>query len=223
VVIGVDVPEGGQGELARRVVAALGGAAPDRFEVGQFKAPGFERAVLYQPVVGDVKRGDVRGVLAKVADTIRGLTADPRENWVNDVVLVYYQGRDYVDPDGRRWLHTSESLRYLKANWRDHAVRADQLPESAGVKLMLLNVVDEAGLPAAARDPGAPVLRYGWTDPAARPRLLRLLGQALAAKVRLGDVADYLKAELLATEKAAGPPFELLQDDVRDRRVGHGK
>lgn len=226
VVVGVDVPDGDRPGLVRRVVAALGGVAKGRFEAGVFEAPGFERAVLYPPVLGEVQSGDVRWALADVADRIRGLAAvAPPDDWVNDVVLVYYQGRDWVDDrDGRRWLHTSRSLRYPPAVWREHAVAVDRLPASAGVRLLLLSVVDPEGRPStAARDPGVAVLRYAWADPAAPARILPAFGQALAARVRLGDVVADTTRRFRGDPAAAGEPVERVPEDVRDRPLGRGR
>jgi hypothetical protein len=223
VVIGVNVPDADRADLVRRVVGALGGDAAGLAGGGEFTAPGYDRAILYKPLVGDdVGAGNIANAMVDVADAIRTLTTDPKEDWVNDVVFVYYQGKDWVDDQGRRWLHTSPSLRYQGADgWEQRAVRADDLPASAGVKLLLLNVADPDGRPDPADAFGAEVMRYGFTDPAARPRLVGLLGRALTARVRLGEVIEYLNTELRA-EVAAGMPFVNLHQDVRDRPVGRG-
>jgi len=225
VVIGVDVPDDGRAGFVRRVVAALGGTAKERFEEGPFTAPGFDRAILYPAVIGEVESGDVKWILEDVAGRIRTLAAaTPPDDWVNDVILVYYQGRDWVDDrDGRRWLHTSRSLRYPADIWREYAVAVDRLPASAGVRLLLMSVVDPGDRGAAARDPGVPVLRYAWADPAAPGRLLPLLGQALADRARLGDVVADLGRRFRGDPAAAGDPVERLAEEVRNRPFGRGR
>jgi WD40 repeat protein len=223
VVIGVNLPPQDGGELARRVVYTLTGQQPrPGFEIGEFPAPpGFVRAVLYEPQVGEVQSSDIQNVLRTVAENIRTLTAlETKEDWVNDVVFIYYQGEDQVE-NGQRWLHTSMSLRHRAGRWQEYAIRADTLPESAGLKLLLLNVQDATGRPATAHDVGMPLLRYGWMDPTARPRLLGYLERALATRVRLGDVVADLGMMVRAAEKA-GLPVEYVHDEVRGRPVGRG-
>lgn len=225
-VVGVDAEpeEAAKRELVQRVTQALGAKVSDQFETGTFQAPGYELAVLYPPRVGYVESGTVHFALGDIAKRIGSLarTAAPNE-WVNDVVLVYYQGQDWIDErDGRRWLHSSRSIQYPKAVWRDHGIPVDRLPESAGVTLLLLSVVSADRVTMQAEPTGVPMLRYAWKDASAPARLLPLFGQALAARLRLGDVASATRAEFLNDPAAAGPPEEGLQEDILQRRIGRG-
>jgi WD40 repeat protein len=222
VVVGVDVPEDDRTALVGRMVAALGGKAQKGFEAGGFEVPGFVQATLYPPLLKDVLSGDVRWALTDVADRIKSLAAAPPDDWVNDVVLVYYQGKDWVDPHGRRWLHTSRSLKFPEADWTKYAVDAGELPESAGVRLLLLSVEQGGAGTAAAGDGKVQMVRYAWADPAARPQMLSLFGQALAARVTVGDVVQVMAGEFLRAEARAGEPVEHVAEEVRGRRLGRG-
>jgi WD40 repeat protein len=228
VVVGVNAEpeEAARKELARRAVRALGGTASTSFEAGAFAAPGFEQAFLYRPEVGsNVEAGHIRLALEDVARGIRGLAAAaPPDDWVNDVVLIYYQGRDFVDDrDGRRWLHTSRSMKYPPAVRRNFAVAVNDLPDTAGVRLLLLSVVAPPEKVRVAADAGVPLLRYAWADPEGPDRLLPLFGQALADRVRLGDVADDAGRLFRRDPGRAGDPLESLDPEVRKRPVGRGK
>ena len=74
--------------------------------------------------------------------TIRGMTADPREDWVNDVVLVYYQGQD-IHGGGEHWLLTSRNLQFPKAPPQKFAIPWHSMPRLPGTELLVLNVLDK--------------------------------------------------------------------------------
>src|SRR5439155_596452 len=75
----------------------------------------FERAVLYPMVVGEVDAGNLGWVLDEVGRELARQSGEAPDGWVNDVIVLYYQGQDWVGPDGRRWVHTSRSKRYAEA------------------------------------------------------------------------------------------------------------
>ena len=70
------------------------------FDRGSFLHPAFARAVLYRPLVSDVERSDLLGLLKDVEREIDQTTVLKGDEWVNDVVLVYYQGWDLMGGDG---------------------------------------------------------------------------------------------------------------------------
>jgi hypothetical protein len=111
-IVGVNVSD--WAELKERVLDALVVDPRDRPDVqGEFKKPPFERCVLYHVLVGDVDRGKVEAQLVEINNEIARLKR--QTGWLNDVVLIYYQGEDIVVPGKReRWLKTSRNLQFPK-------------------------------------------------------------------------------------------------------------
>jgi WD40 repeat protein len=228
-VVGVDVPPADRFALSQKVVTSLGGTLPPdraaRFDRGEFQVGAFTQAVLYPPLVGEVDEGNIAWALDAVGRELKRLSTGGQNRWLNDVVLVYYQGRDWVGPDGRRWLHTSRSLRYPERAAARFAVRIDSLPATPGVRLVVLNVSGQATDPPGGTDTllaGPPMLRYGWKEDAATGRLFPLLEKAVAIRQTLGDVVDTVRASLATDQDRSGEPIEVLSNELRSRRIGTG-
>jgi WD40 repeat protein len=229
VVIGVDLPTTERFALARRVLRALGGTIPfgqaEYFDRGEFQMAAFDEAVLYPPLVGEVIDLDVKGKLATVNREVARRSRLKGRTWLNDVVLVYYQGADAQGADGRRWLHTSQSLaRDPRSVLRD-ALAIDELPRTPGVRLLLLNVVAEqsesdAG-PARMVD-SEPMLRYVWREPQATDRLLSLLQGAVGERTTWGAVAEQVRAGVVSDPRRGGDPLEVMPVSLSQRRIGGG-
>ena len=154
---------------------------------------------------------------------VRRTAARKGAEWVNDVVLIYYQGRDFVGGDGRRRLHTDASLGYTGARADQLAVLVEELPPTPGVRLVLLNVVDP-GAPQPAVDALAvepPMLRYRWRDPAAMTQLFALYEQAVKEQSKLGGVIDRVR-DGIGKLPAPAEPSERVPLPVRERRIGLG-
>src|SRR5205823_6259505 len=101
IVVAPGVSDKDRPALVRHVIEAVGGSPPAGLDQGEFKHPAFARAFLYRPVTGWVDRGRVAGRVAEVAEEMDRLLAGGKERWVNDLILVYYQGEDFVGPGGR--------------------------------------------------------------------------------------------------------------------------
>jgi hypothetical protein len=222
------VSEDGRAALARDVISAVGGDLPaDRpvFHRMPFKHKAFVRATLYSPLVHNVSKPGVVGLLQDVEDEIRRPSEGPEpKGWVNDVVLVYYQGRDQVGKDGLIRLHTTRSINYPGQGGAQFAVRVDELPPTPGVRLQLLNVTEPDGQPQPA-DPLSTVpllLRYAWKDRESIGDLLPLFRQASAQKPTVGGVVDWVGSQMEKKIDRAYQPTITLPAVVRDRRLGDG-
>src|SRR5690349_21694663 len=78
------------------------------------KKPPFEQCILYQALVGDINRGKVEAQLVEINNEIARLKR--QTGWLNDVVLIYYQGEDVVIADRKeRWLKTSSNFLFPRA------------------------------------------------------------------------------------------------------------
>jgi len=231
VVVGVDVPSKDRFALIQQVVESLGGIVPPekvgRFDRGEFKAGSFAQAFLYRPEIGEVVKGRVANVLEKVGREVTRLSTGAKNGWVNDVILLYYQGEDWIGTDGRRRLQTSQSKQYPKETEiaSDLAIPVDELPTTPGVRLLLLNVVSPR-LDQPAPDTvalGPPLLRYVWKDGDAAGRLLPLFTKAVTDHPTLGQIVDSVRNLVTSDPKSAGQPFEVLPADLRPRLLGVGR
>jgi hypothetical protein len=223
------VPEDERAALAREVISAIGGDLPAGrpvFHRMPFKHKAFVRATLYSPLVHNVSKPDVVGLLQDVEDEIRLPADDPGpKGWVNDVVLVYYQGRDQVGKDGLLRLHTTRSVTYLDRGGERFAVRMDELPPTPGVRLQLLNIMDPDGRPQPAEHLSTVplLLRYSWKDQASVGELLPLFREAATAqKPTVGGVVDWVGKQMEKKTDRSYQPTITLPSVVRDRRLGDG-
>ena len=211
--------------LVRQVVAAVGGSVSANqpgFVGGEFKHPAFAGSVLYRPRIGSVDRTDIIGLMREVEREVRRAGVREGSGWVNDVVLVYYQGRDVIGADGRRRLHTTVSLSPAAGTVERSAVLVESLPATPGVRVVLLNVYNpDSPRPADALAAEPPLLIYPWRDPAAMTQLFGLFQRAVAERATFGGVIDRVRDEV-RSNPAAALPTERLPQPVRDRRIGLG-
>jgi hypothetical protein len=224
-IIGVEVPERDRAALVRRVVRAVGGEVPadnpefDRLG-GTFYHRGCARAILHRPQVGNVSTGHLNGLLADVEQAI--LRAPDRgEDWVNDFILVHYEGKDWWE-GGKRFLHTSSSLRYdpaATAAIRQTAIRRDELPPVPGMLLYFDNITDPAR-PGAAGLHEPPLLWFSWKKREDAALLSPLIGQAVRQKRSFGEIADAVLAEAKKLGGLSAEPFNNLTPDIRGRAFG---
>jgi hypothetical protein len=223
-IVGVNVAGGA--ELRARVLEALGAVKGSlKGPHGEFEHPAFKKSILYPALVGKVSRSEFDLQMEKVKERITALKGDT--GWVNDVVLVYYQGEDWVDPRGQRWLLTSRNLLLRDAPAEAFAIPLREQQPLPGVNLMVLNVRQEPAQTAARPGPdwggdlSAGLLRFAWTNAAllgSDPELLKLVHEALKDESRLGAVAERLKT-LVQGRPDALPPLTDIPPPVTDLRL----
>jgi hypothetical protein len=225
-VVGVDVKDAVG--LKKRVLDALAVEPQDRPAGAQgefFKKPPFERCVLYHVLAGEVDRGKVEAQLVEINKEIARLKL--ATGWLNDVVLIYYQGEDVEVPEKKeRWLKTSRNLQFPKARPQEFAIPCHDLPRVPGAQLLLLNVADAPKALTAGQDwggnPDTGFMRYAFNDPreirSANPALLNLLQEAIKKNGRLGDVAKYMN-DLLNRRPQTFNPLVILDEDQASRRL----
>ncbi len=226
-IVGVDVKDAA--ELKKRVLDALDVAPADRPKGAQgefFKKPPFERCVLHHVLAGEVDRGKVEAQMVEINNEITRLKQET--GWLNDLVLIYYQGEDVEVPAKKeRWLKMSRNFQFPKAPVESFAVPCHDLPRVPGSQLLLLNVAGAAETRVAGADwggdPNTGFLRYAYTDPAAArnpdPLLLGLLQEAIRQKGLLGEVVKYVN-ERLGQQATKISPLVVLDDDQAGRRIG---
>jgi WD40 repeat protein len=225
-IVGVEVKDAAG--LKERVLNALA-ADPRGRPTGNWggftKKPPFEKCILYHVLTGEVRREKVLTQLSAIAREIK--TLQDQDHWLNDVVLIYYQGQDAVVPERKeRWLKTS-----INVNWPDlplekYAIGCHELPRIPGALLLLLNVPDvpKTGVVEAGWGGDADIgfLRYACSDPAevrkANPGLLSLLEDAFRKKDLLGNVVNHIST-LLAGDPKKFTAEVRLDEDQRRRRM----
>jgi hypothetical protein len=225
-VVGVDVEDAEA--LKDRVLDALSAerAGRPRALQGAFsRNPPFEQCYLHGVLAGEVERSTIETQLDRINDVI--VRSRKEDGWLNDVVLVYYQGEDVVIPGKReRWLKTSKNFQYKGVAPQEFALPCHELPRVPGAQLMLLNV---AGPPDALAkqhdwggDPTTGFMRYACVNPSeardADPTLLRVLQDAVKQKSRLGDVV-HLVNEAFDRRAEAPKPVVLLDVDQESRTI----
>ncbi len=223
VVIAPEITRQGKDAVVRSVLEGVGGSAPKgaiNFDRGAFEQSSFTRSVLYRPLVNDVEHTDVLGLLKEIEREILLTTQRKGEEWVNDVVLIYYQGRDLVGKDDALLLHTSSSVSRGGVA-KEYMIRLDDLPPLPGVRFALVNVVDPDGQelkPTLAN--GVPFLRYPWKAAADTARLPRLFKSAVLQKRELGEITALVQSELKKLESLITATTDRLPLEERSRIVG---
>jgi WD40 repeat protein len=223
-IVGVEVPEAKQGELIRNVIRSIGGKIPGddpNFTYGRFERDKFEFARLYPPQLGYTKAGAVNKLLDDVRADIELRTARPGEEWVNDVVLLYYQGADWKDERTGRWLlHTAPTLSGAAGkNPAEYAIRLDDLRPVPGMFVALVNVTG-AEMTGDALAVDVPHLRYAWTDPGATVVLLGAIEKAVRDRRTVDEMRASVDEALERAEKRAGKRIGHLPDEVLLRVIG---
>lgn len=230
VVVAPEEPRDRGGAMAREVVRALNGTiegGEKGFTNGPFTHRAFARATLYRPLVGAVDRAEIVGQLHEVEAGIRRAAAEPGPTgYVNDVVILYYQGRDLMGRDGVRRLHTTRSLGIANpATAEAHAVRLDELPVTSGVRFAVLSVVTDDGKEPPQRVTSGPMLlRYAWQSRESFPELLEFYRVSIGQNRTVGTVVDWVRREIEKQEarRRHGAPTETLTPTVRERPIGAG-
>jgi hypothetical protein len=175
-------------------------------------------------LAGEVERGQVEGQLVEINNEITRLKQ--ATGWLNDVVLIYYQGEDIEVPARKeRWLKTSRNFQLPGVPPQQFAIPCHDLPLVPGAQLLLLNVAEKSAAKVAGRDwggdPDTGLMRYACRDPIeaskAAPTLLRLLQEAIRQKGQLGEVVRYLN-ELLGQQQMPFSPLYVLDSDQESRR-----
>ncbi len=223
IMLGVQVPTEKRGELVRRVITSIGGKIPadnPNFTEGRFERDRFEFAYLYPPRLGYTKGGDLNVLLDAVATDIEQRTKRPGEEWVNDVVLLYYQGADWQEEATGRWLlHTATTIRGAAGgNAADYAIRPDALRPVPGMLVVLVNVTgaEMKGDPLAI---DTPHLRYAWTEPGATETLLGSIEKAVKQERTVEQMRRSVEADLQTAKGSAGR-FGFLPEVVLARVIG---
>src|SRR5262249_42207576 len=225
-VVGVDVED--TDALKDRVLDALSVDRADRprqLQGAFVRNPPFEQCYLHAALAGQVERSMIETQLDKINDVI--VRSRKEDGWLNDVVLVYYQGEDVVIPGKReRWLKTSKNFQYKGVAPQEFALPCHELPRIPGAQLMLLNVAGPPDQLAGQRDwggaPSTGFMRYAYVNPAeARdpdPTLLRALQEAVKQKSRLGEVVRLVN-EAFNRHAEAPKPVVLLDEDQQSRTI----
>ncbi len=196
-VVGLEVPNAERAPLVRRVVEAVGGTiARDtpNFIEGKFERPGFEFAYLYSPRLGYTNARDLNALLDAARTDIQRRARRAGEEWVNDVIVVYYQGADWVDKDTGRWhLHSATSRSGAAGdNPVAAAIRLDSLPLMPGMPVAVVNV-DSTDTPTGSLALDLPYMRYAWTQATTGALLLDQLKQGVSEKRQtFGGMANFV-------------------------------
>jgi hypothetical protein len=226
-VVGVNVKD--VAELKKRVLDALDVSPTARPEGSQgefFKKPPFERCVLYHVLAGEVDRGKVEAQLVEINNEIVRLKK--ATGYLNDVVLIYYQGEDVLVPEKKeRWLKTSRNYQFANQPTEKFAIPCHALPRVPGAQLLLLNVAGPPDSQASQPDSGVPqdvgLMRYACNDPSemrtADPKLLGMMQKAVREKGQLGAVASEVN-QLAGQSKKYGSPLVKLDEDQARRVFG---
>jgi WD40 repeat protein len=172
---------------------------------GQIQTPAFEQVRIYGPLTGYVSPEHVFTQLCLIKRTIDLLASSGSSN---DVVMVYYQGGEAVNPQGHFFL-TSVS-RYDKELQRSAITcdgLADSFADTLGAKILLLDVERQLAPKAVTTavvkdrlvqwpdDSHIGVFRYAHTEPGngrREARLLTDLKEAMQTRSKLKDVESYV-------------------------------
>ena len=171
----------------------------------RFKTPAFDSCRIYGPLTGYVSPGQIITQLVRIRTAIRVTSARER---ANDVILVYYQGGETVEKDGRYYLLTSASQhdRDLSRSAISSFDLESLLRKAPGAHVVLLDL-QQAGTPArvAGRslspwpsESRVGMFRSSWLSPQSAPaetRLLSLFPGSLRESPRLGQVASDLASK----------------------------
>jgi hypothetical protein len=177
-----------------RVLEALG-AKP--LPAREFQLKGFERGLVYGPLVGDIDPDNVYYQLALIRERINLLA---KETPSSHLVLVYYQGAEVLGAKGH-FLRTRSGR--VDPNLNLYRVPCGELEaklaDTLGAKVLLLDVQRDGAAKAGDDDrvlhwPAnsyVAVMRYAQVGPAGflpRAGLIRAWEEALAKTKRLKDV-----------------------------------
>ena len=203
----------------------MGGTIPadnPNFTEGRFTHPRFGFAYLYSPRLGYTKGGDLNALLNAVRADIERRSKRQGEEWLNDVVVVYYQGGDWAEPDGRRYLHSATTLSGAAGkNRADYAIRMDNLPQTHGLLVALVNVAGDAET-SGTLVIDIPYVRYAWENAANLAQILVQFAEAVKAERELRPILAAVNAGLskAAIALVGKPDPSKVPDDVAKRELG---
>jgi len=226
VAIGLDVPQGSRFSFAESAVQALGGTVPKekagRFDRGDFRLDSFDRAILYPPLVKGFVDGNLAYTLDVVAREVKRLSGDSQDGYLNDVVLLYYQGKDWFGKDEQLWLHTAQSLVQPAETVTSYAIRVNGLPTTPGARLLVLNVTNSEPVRLANDVPAnrPSILRYAWKDETGSTRLFEILAAAAGGQRTLEAFFSQVRERFSNDPSQAGSPVELLAEGLKKRPFG---
>lgn len=208
----VGIGQDNAAELEERALRAVQGR---RLAGDRITAAAFSQGWIYGPLTGEVSRSmlldrllRIRVVIAEAAATDAG----------NDVVMVYFRGKEAVGDDGEFYLLTSESL--YSADLKSAAISGERLTSmfnpSPGAQVFLLDVErrplgdggpDPAELQARwPPDAQLGALRYAWLEGSDPPRQARLLVAFEQAAPKAGNLAE-IDREISASYRQAREQF----------------
>ncbi len=225
-VVAPQTPADARVELAKVVISAVGGVYPPNDPAGdrgQFKHKAFAGgATLYRPLVQDVSRAHLIGLLNDLESQIRQSAGAPGpRGWVNDLVVIYYRGSDLYGRDGRLRLHTTQSLAMSSpAAAERFTICLDDLPPTPGVRLTVLNIVNPNG--AGTGDPvraGPLLLRYVWQDAKGADALPEFYRIAVNQMPKVGEVVDWVN-DMVKKTASTDSPIGVIPGEVRQRPIG---
>jgi WD40 repeat protein len=200
-IVGVDVEDAQR--LKESFFQAIFVPRPPPGLKGTFEKEPFKQPYLYHVVAKrDATREVIRYQLGVIASEIKKL--QQTSEWVNDVIVLYYQGR-LVYANDTCYLETKFNKTDDRAPVEKYALDCRELPTLPGVQLLMLNAPERGAKSAGDRspvsDPLTGVISYAnlkepLDTPA--PRFLSLMGQAGkdSKEGRLSEVLDNLKKRL---------------------------
>ncbi len=212
--------------LKERALAAIGAqdvpGAP-----GQFQAAAFERVVAHDALVGGVSKGQVLAFLERVKLQIQAGTSVEHDSVINDVVLIYYQGKEESTPKGLFLLSDDSGG---DADLRRTAVSCDEIlgrfSDAPGAQVVMLDAQRVAAADADGKD-GTEVFKgsrigvfhTSWSGAdAPASRLLGLVQAGWSKASTLGDLAarvDDLRRQLAPKMRFTPTlPDQLAQLDI---------
>jgi WD40 repeat protein len=210
------ISEKDAGGLQRRVLAALGATS---LHGRQFALPAFDQALVYGPLLDDVRpveRTDVFREFLKIKKTMDALA---RKDLYTHVVMVYYQGNEVVNDKGY-FLRTSgpdldPSLQFYRIPF-DNLEKL--ITETRGAQILLMDVAREASTKPANpsgdvqlfADSHAAVMRYaqlGKGPPGSQASLIGALEQSLRQASRLRRVEELVAERFAQLRKAQQAPL----------------
>jgi hypothetical protein len=225
VMLGVEVPNAERRVLVHNLVRGLGGELPadnPNFTEGRFILKGYEFAYVYSPRLGYTKSGDLNALLNAVRADIMERSKRVNDEWVNDVIVLYYHGADWVER-GRWMCHTATTLSGAAGkNLADYAIRMDDLPQVPGLLLAMTNVANSESF-ASDLLTELTYFRFAWKQARERMALFQSVESAFRDQATVEKIWGRL-AELL--NRPNQPQLNLnkfIPPIVRERAVSSQK
>ena len=139
VIIGIDVKDGAA--LKKRALDAVSAKQLPGAEGGWQALPFFEKVVVYEPLVGGVSQGQILKHLDWVKRQIQASAPEDRNIVLSEVVLVYYQGREMLTPEGHFLLSDDyKGYKDLKATGVNCVEIVEKFSDARGVQVMMFDV-----------------------------------------------------------------------------------